>query len=108
VARAVRRTLSREHDVVFVEGGRAALQALDEEQFDLVISDLMMPEMTGMDLHAELLRSHPAVARRMVFFSGGAFTEPAREFLRRVPNPQIEKPFDPQQLRDLIRRLLTS
>src|SRR2546428_4561633 len=65
VARAVRRTLSREHDVVFVEGGRAALQALDEEQFDLVISDLMMPEMTGMDLHAELLRSHPAVARRM-------------------------------------------
>jgi PAS domain S-box-containing protein len=106
VARAVRRTLSRDHEVVFVEGGRAALEVLAREQFDLVISDLMMPEMTGMELHAELLRTRPQLAERMVFFSGGAFTEAARDFLRRVPNPQIEKPFDPQQLRDLIRRLL--
>ena len=50
----------------------------------------------------------PEVAKGMVFFSGGAFTDAAREFLRRVPNPQIEKPFDPQQLRELIRRLLHS
>ncbi|MFL5310467.1 MAG: ATP-binding protein [Myxococcales bacterium] len=108
VARAVRRTLSREHEVVFVETGRAALQAIRHEKFDLVISDLMMPEMTGMDLHAELTRTDPEVAKRMVFFSGGAFTDAAREFLRRVPNPQIEKPFDPQQLRELIRRLLST
>ncbi|TMB02593.1 MAG: response regulator [Deltaproteobacteria bacterium] len=108
VARAVRRTLSREHEVVVVETGRAALEAIAGAKFDLVISDLMMPEMTGMDLHAELLRTHPEVAKGMVFFSGGAFTDAAREFLRRVPNPQIEKPFDPQQLRELIRRLLTT
>jgi DNA-binding NtrC family response regulator len=108
VARAVRRTLARDHDVACVETGRAALDAIGREKFDLVISDLMMPEMTGMDLHAELSRSHPEIAKRMVFLSGGAFTDAAREFLRRVPNPQIEKPFDPQQLRDLLRRLLTT
>jgi len=108
VARAVRRTLAREHEVVLVESGRAALQALAREKFDLVISDLMMPEMTGMELHAELLRTHPEVAQRMIFVSGGAFTDAAREFLRRIPNPQIEKPFDPQQLRDLIRRTLST
>jgi PAS domain S-box-containing protein len=108
VARAVRRTLSRDHEVVFVEGGRAALQALAKEQFDLVMSDLMMPEMTGMDLHEELLRTHPKVAEKMVFLSGGAFTEAAREFLRRVPNPQVEKPFDPQELRALVARLIAS
>jgi DNA-binding NtrC family response regulator len=107
VARAVRRTLARDHDVVFVETGRAALEAIGREKFDLVISDLMMPEMTGMDLHEELSRTHPEIAKRMVFLSGGAFTDAAREFLRRVPNPQIEKPFDPQQLRDLLRRLLS-
>jgi PAS domain S-box-containing protein len=107
VARAVKRTLAREHDVVFVEGGREALQALAKEPFDLIISDLMMPEMTGMELHAELLRTHPDTAARMVFLSGGAFTGAAREFLHRVPNRHIEKPFDPQQLRDLIRQLLS-
>jgi PAS domain S-box-containing protein len=108
VARAVRRTLSRDHDVVVVETGRAGLEAIGREKFDLVISDLMMPEMTGMDLHATLLRTHPEVAKRMVFFSGGAFTDAAREFLRGVPNLQIEKPFDPQRLRETIRRLLSS
>jgi CheY-like chemotaxis protein len=108
VARAVRRTLSREHEVVFVEGGRAALQALAKEQFDLVMSDLMMPEMTGMDLHDELSRTHPQVAAKMVFLSGGAFTEAAREFLRRIPNPQVEKPFNPQELRALVARLIAS
>jgi nitrogen-specific signal transduction histidine kinase/CheY-like chemotaxis protein len=108
VARAVRRTLSREHDVVLVEGGRGALQALEKDKFDLVMSDLMMPDMTGMDLHAELLRTHPEVAQRMVFLSGGAFTDVARDFLRRVPNPQVEKPFDPKELRELVGRLLAT
>jgi PAS domain S-box-containing protein len=108
VARAVRRTLSRDHEVIFVDGGRSALEALAQDKFDLVLSDLMMPDMTGMDLHAELSRTHPEVAERMVFLSGGAFTEAAREFLRRVPNPQVEKPFDPQELRALVARLLAS
>jgi hypothetical protein len=44
----------------------------------------------------------------MVFLTGGAFTDAAREFLARVPNAQIEKPFDPKELRDLIRRLLAT
>jgi len=66
----------------------------------------MMPDMTGMDLHAELLRTHPEVAQRMVFLSGGAFTDVARDFLRRVSNPQVEKPFDPKELRELVGRLL--
>jgi CheY-like chemotaxis protein len=106
VARAVRRTLGNEHDVTFVEGGRAALAALAQAEFDVVLCDLMMPEMTGMELHAELSRDRPEIARRMVFLSGGAFTDTAREFLASVPNAQVEKPFEPSALRSLIRRLV--
>jgi nitrogen-specific signal transduction histidine kinase len=106
VAQAVRRTLARDHEVSCVESGRAALEILAREPFDLVISDLLMPEMTGMELHAELSRTRPEIARRMIFLTGGAFTDAAREFIARVPNPQIEKPFDSQRLRDLIRALL--
>ncbi len=106
VAHAVRRTLARDHEVSCVESGRAALEILAREPFDLVISDLLMPEMTGMELHAELSRTRPETARRMIFLTGGAFTDAAREFIARVPNPQIEKPFDSQRLRDLIRALL--
>lgn len=53
----------------------------------------MMPEVTGMDLHAELLRLAPEQAEKVVFMTGGAFTSRAREFLDQVRNPRIEKPF---------------
>jgi two-component system NtrC family sensor kinase len=102
----VQRILGDEHDVTSVSGGRAALRALADAKYDAILCDLMMPEMSGMELHAELSRTSPELLERMAFLSGGAFTEAAREFLARVPNPQIEKPFDPKTLRELVRRLL--
>jgi len=64
--------------------------------------------MTGVDLYEELKRRDPAQADRMIFLTGGAFTPRAREFLSRVSNPKLEKPFDPQGLRNLVREALTS
>ena len=62
----------------------------------------MMPQMTGMDLHADLQQSAPEQATRMVFLTGGAFTSEARSFLDGVPNQRIEKPFDTQQVRAIV------
>jgi ligand-binding sensor domain-containing protein/signal transduction histidine kinase/CheY-like chemotaxis protein len=106
VSSALRRTLGREHDVEVVVSARAALGRLvgpEGAQLDLILCDLMMPELTGMDLHAEVSAAAPAVARRMVFITGGAFTPAAREFLERVENPRVEKPFDSAKLREQVR-----
>jgi CheY-like chemotaxis protein len=62
----------------------------------------MMPQMTGMDLYDELVRTAPAQADRMVFLSGGAFTAAARTFLEDVPNQRLEKPFDTRELLALV------
>jgi len=62
------------------------------ERFDVIVSDLMMPEMTGMALYDEVQRVAADQAERMVFMTGGAFTAAAREFLERVENPRIDKP----------------
>jgi CheY-like chemotaxis protein len=103
---AIRRTLSG-HEVVAVTLAREALERVASgEQFDVVMSDLMMPHMTGMDLHAELSHIAPEVADRMVFMTGGAFTPGAREFLDRVPNPRLDKPFEPGTLRALVQTLM--
>jgi CheY-like chemotaxis protein len=60
----------------------SALQRITAgERFDIIVCDLMMPQMTGMDLHAALTRAAPDQAARMVFLTGGAFTERARRFL---------------------------
>ncbi len=103
VARAVARTLNGEHDVSIATGAGDALSRITAgERFDIILCDLMMPQMTGMDLHAELLRAVPQQAAQMIFVTGGAFTPGAREFLDNVPNQRIEKPFDPQHFRALI------
>lgn len=108
VARTVRRILSADHDVVALTSAREAMDRLDAgERFDVILCDLMMPEMSGMDLHARLLEAVPEQAGKMVFLTGGAFTLRAREFLDTVPNRRVDKPFDVMGLRALVRDLLT-
>jgi CheY-like chemotaxis protein len=103
IATAIRRTLGLEHDVTLASAGALALDRIARgEQFDIILCDLMMPQMTGMDLYAELKRSAPEQAERMVFLSGGAFTAAARTFLDEVPNQRLEKPFDTRQLLALV------
>ncbi len=103
IAAAVRRTLSLDHDVTAATSAKEALSRLiSGERFDVILCDLMMPQMTGMDLHAELVRTAPEQAARVIFVTGGAFTPRARAFLDRVPNQRLEKPFDGNQLRALI------
>ena len=104
VARSLRRMIGPEHHVVVASSARAGAEACARERFDVILCDLMMPEMTGMDLHAELARVAPEQAARMVFMTGGAFTPDARSFLERVPNERLEKPFDVEALRAIIRR----
>ncbi len=104
VGHSTQRILGREHDVQVLTGARSALSRIGEgERYDVILCDLMMPELTGMDLHSELARVAPDQAERLVFMTGGAFTPGAREFLERVPNPRVEKPFVIAQLRALVR-----
>jgi CheY-like chemotaxis protein len=75
--------------------GKEALALIASgERFDAILSDLMMPEVTGMEIYDELSRLALYQAKRMIFLTGGAFTEKARAFLERVPNPRVEKPFE--------------
>jgi CheY-like chemotaxis protein len=100
----IRRTLGAEYDVITVTSARQALELFGGgERFDIVLCDLMMPQMTGMELHAELMRLVPDQAQKMIFMTGGAFSEEAARFLTKVPNPTVEKPFKTTALRELVR-----
>jgi signal transduction histidine kinase len=104
VGTVLRRTLS-EHDVTVVQSARAALERLSGgEQFDVILSDLLMPELSGMDLYRAVAVRDPGLARRFVFLTGGAFTPAARAFLEREGVEWVEKPFDPTHLRSVVAR----
>src|SRR5439155_21468655 len=81
VGKAVTRALSGQHDVVATTRPTEALEKIRAgARFDVILCDLMMPELSGMDLYAELLRCAPEQARSMIVLSGGACTAPARAF----------------------------
>ena len=104
---ALRRAFAGDYRITCISDARQALSRLASgERYDVVLCDLMMPEMSGMDVYAELSRVAPDQVERMIFLTGGAFTARAREFLEQVSNARIEKPIDFQNLRALMKNLL--
>jgi signal transduction histidine kinase len=105
IGAALRRVLSLEHDIKVTTQALEALELVRSgERYDVILCDLMMPQMSGMELHAELAAL--GQADRIVFLTGGAFTAAGRQFLDQVKNPRVEKPFDTVRLRALINELI--
>jgi two-component system cell cycle sensor histidine kinase/response regulator CckA len=105
---ALLQDILEEHDVELCMDGEAALKRIHAQHFDLVICDLMMPKMTGMELFAACLAENKAMAERFVFLTGGAFTPNARAFLDQVDRPQLTKPFSQAQIRETVASILES
>ncbi|MFW6050647.1 MAG: response regulator [Myxococcota bacterium] len=102
----LRMALADEHEVVIVDSGEDARRLLEDDRgFDAIVCDLMMPDVSGMELHALLEASAPHLARRMIFMTGGAYTDAARRFLEGVDNPRIQKPFDVDELLALVQHV---
>ncbi len=103
VRKILARMLGLEHEVVTAASGREACAVLEaDRRFDLIICDLMMAELSGMALHAWLAEKEPGLAERLIFITGGVFTPAAAEYLARVDNLRIEKPFDPREFVQLV------
>jgi DNA-binding NtrC family response regulator len=94
------------HVVEEAANGRQALERLSEAQFDLVISDLLMPQLDGPGLYEELCRRDPDMARHLMFITGDTLSAAAHAFLQRVRRRAIEKPFVPDEVRHVVRAAL--
>jgi CheY-like chemotaxis protein len=90
--------------VIAVTKASEALALIDRgERFDVIFCDLMMPEISGMDFYVALGGREAKMLDDVVFMTGGAFTSAAEEFLRQIPNPHFEKPFNFERLRTFVR-----
>ncbi|HEY3668351.1 MAG TPA: ATP-binding protein, partial [Polyangiaceae bacterium] len=95
------------HDVSICTSGRDGLKRLstDASSFDLVLCDLMMPDVSGSAVYENLKEAHPELLSRFVFMTGGAFTDRARDFMAQYPGEQLEKPFNIADVEKLLRRM---
>jgi CheY-like chemotaxis protein len=83
------------------ENGHAALELLRANHYDLVLSDIHMPQMNGMGLYHRLRELRPALAPRFIVVTGGALGGVIAAFLDETGLPCLEKPFAPAEVRQL-------
>ena len=86
--------------------GDEAIQRLEEGSFDLIVSDIRMPGLSGVDLFDWLKAQRPAMVKRILYTTGDSFDARTREFLAANQVPYLGKPFDLKQLKQSLERLL--
>ncbi len=95
------RHMREEWEMVFVESGEAALTRLDQEAFDVVVTDMRMPVMSGAELLNLVLQRHPGVVR--IVLSGHADRDLILQCLG-ATHQYLSKPCEPELLRSTIQR----
>jgi CheY-like chemotaxis protein len=104
VAESLALTLRGENEVTVSTSPREVLEILARgEEYDVILCDLLMPEMAGAELYAELLRTAPSAVGRIVFMTGGALSARTRAFVEGIGKTCLAKPLDARELRDLVR-----
>jgi PAS domain S-box-containing protein len=105
VLSTLRRVLAQEHDVVAVRDPREVAPLLDGgARFEVILCDLMMPHLSGLDVYDLIRARHPSLAERVVFVTGGSTAERTDRRLDHVPNEVVEKPFTLTGILALARR----
>ena len=107
--RSFGRILGRDYEVTAVPSAREALDLISSrERWDVILCDLHMPDVDGVEFHHRLRRSYPELMHRLAFVTGGAFTPRAESFLRSLALPVLQKPVTPDDLRAFVDEIARS
>ena len=107
IGRVIRKALGNDHDVSVVHRAGEALMLLEGGQtFDLVLCDVVMPDLSGPEFYATVAKRWPELVGRLIFMTGGAFTPGTVEFMEHVANRVLSKPFTIDRLKGLVREVV--
>jgi two-component system NtrC family sensor kinase len=97
-----------QHRVVTASSGREALERLGTGHYDVILTDIRMPDLDGRALFQEIRQRWPERVRRVVFVTGDTLTSALREFAAESGRPVIEKPFLPDEVRRVVAGIVSS
>ena len=89
-------------------GGRAAFERLRAEPYDLIVSDMRMPDGDGEELYRNAIALNGDHARRFIFITGDTATNGAWAFLEGTDIPMVEKPFKPRTFEEAVARIISA
>ena len=99
-------SMEEKYDVYCSGDVKDAIRKLQSSRFDLVITDLRMPGMSGPDLYRWILCNQSHLSPRVIFTSGDVYDPVVKEFLSEIPNPSLMKPFDLTEFLSLVETTL--
>ena len=107
IGRLFKRILNAEgFDVDFVQDGRIAVDAVNNNHYDLCVSDIRLPGITGIQFYELLKANHPQLSLHMIFITGDTMNANIQLFLQESGMPCLVKPFNPEDLVATVRGLL--
>jgi len=107
VGRLFKRILNSEgFDVDFVQDGRIAVETVNNNHYDLCISDIRLPGLNGIQLYEQLKANHPQLSLKVIFITGDTMNANIQLFLQESGMPWLVKPFNPEELVIIVKRLL--
>lgn len=107
IGRLFKRILNAEgFDVDFVQDGRIAIETVNNNHYDLCISDIRLPGINGIQLYEQLKANHPQLSLKVIFITGDTMNANIQLFLQESGMPWLVKPFNPEELVTIVRRLL--
>lgn len=100
--------LHKEYEIVTTTDSREALRhILDQPSFDIILCDMMMPEMTGSMLYLKTQEARPGIEKRFIIMTGGASSRECQEFMNRPEIRRIDKPFTVRNIQELLKAHLS-
>lgn len=87
-------------------GSKGLERLLSDDGFELVLCDLSLPDLSGIEIYASVAAQRPDLTRRFVVMTGGAVSNESRDFLDRYEGPLLNKPFTLSQVESLVTGIL--
>lgn len=98
VGRVFERAFRKDADVLATTSPEAALALAKDGTFDVIICDFHMPRVSGADFFALLAEQNSGLEKKIIFITGGLYSEESQMFIDSIDNPVIYKPFELTEL----------
>jgi CheY-like chemotaxis protein len=94
------------HQTTIAASGNEALSQLAARDYDVILSDVHMPNLNGLDLYRHVQQAHPHLHHRIIFMTGDTLGATVRHFLQETGVPHLEKPLIPREVLQHVQDLL--
>ena len=93
-------------EVDIVSDGKAAQESVEKQQYDLLLLDIRLPIVNGIELYVWLQQEYPQLSKRVIFMTGSVMGGETMTLLERSGQPYLLKPFRPEELVEIVIKTL--